>query len=88
MWCLHAVASPYAHCWYGGHDWDVAGEHKLILSVYAGFIIKGNTITYSGSTAFFIRNGKHDPSTAATHAANLVHLDSFEDIMFTVIRIG
>jgi len=62
------------------HDWVVAERHKLIPSVYAACLIKKDKVCYSGPTAVFIRSGKHDSSTAATHAADfeaLVHIDGF-----------
>lgn len=65
------------------HDWVVADRHKLIPSVYAGCVIKDGRVTYSGPTSIFIRSGKHDSSSAATHAADfnaLLSLDSFKDV--------
>lgn len=59
------------------HDWVKAERHKLIPSVYAGLVIQekgfGNpsAVTYSGPTIIRIRSGKHDSSTAASHAADL-----------------
>ncbi|XP_065172441.1 uncharacterized protein [Atheta coriaria] len=72
------------------HDWVIASRHKLIPSVYAGCIIKGNdmgraeAITYSGPTYVAIRSGKHSSSTASTHAVDfnkLATLDNFKEIM-------
>ena len=43
-------------------------------------------MTYSGPTAIFIKSGKHDSSTATTHADDfdvLVSLDNFKDIACT-----
>ncbi|XP_060801623.1 uncharacterized protein LOC106141435 [Amyelois transitella] len=72
------------------HDWVIATRHKLIPSVYAGCIIKGNdmgraeAITYSGPTYVAIRSGKHSSSTASTHAVDfnkLATLNNFKEIM-------
>ncbi|KAJ8710634.1 hypothetical protein PYW08_009149 [Mythimna loreyi] len=72
------------------HDWVIATRHKLIPSVYAGCIIKGNdmgraeAITYSGPTYVAIRSGKHSSSTASTHAVDfnkLATLKNFKEIM-------
>lgn len=67
------------------HDWVIAECHKLISSVYAAFVIKSGTISYSGPTAIFIQGGKHNSSTAMTHAADfeeLRQLTAFQPIMF------
>lgn len=67
------------------HDWAVADRHKLIPSVYAGIVIKGNAfgdtvgVTYSGPTYVAIRSGKHSKSTAYSHARDLNHLFELED---------
>lgn len=64
------------------HDWAVADRHKLIPSVYAGIVIKehefGNkeAVTYSGPTYVAVRSGKHDKSTAYSHARDFEHLYS------------
>lgn len=72
------------------HDWIVAAKHKLIPSVYAGCIIKNESmgepsaVTYSGPTYIAIRSGKHSKSTASTHADDfnrLVELEIFKDIL-------
>ncbi|KAJ8677784.1 hypothetical protein QAD02_013571 [Eretmocerus hayati] len=72
------------------HDFVVAQKHKLIPSVYAGIEIKadglGNpeAVSYSGPTYIAIRSGKHDSSTAFSHAADFKHLlqiAEFDDIM-------
>ncbi|KAL4721037.1 hypothetical protein ACJJTC_012456 [Scirpophaga incertulas] len=72
------------------HDWVIATRHKMIPSVYAGCIIKGNdmgraeAITYSGPTYVAIRSGKHSSSTASTHAVDfnkLATLNNFKEIM-------
>ena len=58
------------------HDWVKAERHKLIPSVYAGILIKENgmrnpeAVSFSGPTLIRIRSGKHDSSTAITHAAD------------------
>ena len=46
-------------------------------------------MAYSGPTAVYIRSGKHDSSTAATHAADfeaLKQLSSFQPIMFNAVN--
>lgn len=60
------------------HDWVVASRHKLIPSVYAALQIKNSKVTYSGPTYIAVRSGKHDSSTAYTHALDLVRLQSLE----------
>lgn len=62
------------------HDFVVAQRHKLIPSVYAGLVIKDkgfgqkDAVTYSGPSYVAIRSGKHDSSTAFTHAADFNRL--------------
>lgn len=57
-----------------------AERHKLIPSVYAGIILKekrfGNPdfVTYSVPTIIRVRSGKHDSSTARSHAIDLDHV--------------
>ena len=72
------------------HDWVIANRDKLILSVYAGIVIKPNgfgapeAVSYSGPNYVAIKSGKHDSSNAMTHAADfddLVKLDEFHDIL-------
>ncbi len=72
------------------HDFVVAEGHKLIPSVYAACVIKPNCmgipdgVTYSGPTYIVIRSGKHDSSTALTHAYDLDKmfcLKEFQDIV-------
>ena len=52
------------------HDCVIAAKQKLIPSLYAGCIIKGDAmgrpvaVTYSGPTYIAIRSGKHASSTA------------------------
>ncbi len=54
------------------HDWAVGGRHKLIPSVYASCNIKEDgAVSYSGPTYIAVRSGKHDSSTAASHARDL-----------------
>lgn len=74
------------------HDWVVANRHKLIPSVYAGIDFEQNglgnpqCIGYSGPTYVAIRSGKHDSSTAYSHALDferLLEIDSFESILKT-----
>ena len=66
------------------HDWVVAQKHKLIPSVYAGLKMESSgKIQYSGPTFIAVRSGKHDKSTAASHAADLervLELDAFKEI--------
>lgn len=68
------------------HDWVVAERHKLIPSVYAAVEVEselfGNrtAVGYSGPTYIAIRSGKHDSSTASSHALDfqtLLELDEF-----------
>ena len=60
------------------HDFVIAAGHNLTPSVIAGLVINEgkieNAVGYSGPTYIGIRNGKHDSSIAATHAADLRHL--------------
>lgn len=66
------------------HDWVIAERHKLIPSVYAACVIKPGAVSYSGPTAIFIRSGKHDSSTAMTHAADfeeLKQIPAFQPVM-------
>lgn len=56
------------------HDWVIATRHKLIPSVYAGLEIRDGKVSYSGPTYIAIRSGKHDSSTAFTHAVDLNRL--------------
>lgn len=72
------------------HDWVISERHKLIPSVYAGIIIKPNSlgqpeaVGYSGPTYIAIRSGKHDSSNAASHAIdleNLLDIKEFEAIV-------
>lgn len=74
------------------HDCVVAECHKLILSVYAGIVIKpdGNgdpsAVTYSGPTYVAIRSGKHSSSTADSNAKDfnrLLELPEFDPITKT-----
>ena len=68
------------------HDWVIAERHKLIPSVYAACIVKSDSVSYSGPTAIYIRSGKHDSSSAATHAADfeaLKTVPAFQSVMCT-----
>ena len=64
------------------HDFPIGEKHKLIPSVYASCRknIDGS-IGYNGPTFIAIRSGKHDKSSAASHAEDfrfLVNLDEFK----------
>lgn len=68
------------------HDWVVAERHKLIPSVYAAVEVESvqfgirTAVGYSGPTYIAIRSGKHDSSTASSHALDfqtLLELDEF-----------
>ena len=74
------------------HDWVVAERHKLIPSVYAAVKIdpgqfdNRTAVGYSGPTYIGIRSGKHDSSTAASHAVDfdtLFELDEFREFVKT-----
>ncbi|CAG7734334.1 unnamed protein product, partial [Allacma fusca] len=57
------------------HDWVVASRHKLIPSVYAGMSFNSQgKMTYSGPIYIAVRSGKHDSSTAKSHAADIRQL--------------
>ena len=59
------------------HDFVVGSRQKLIPSVYAVCEIAQNgKVTYSGDTFIRIRSGKHDSSTAFTHAFDMKELFS------------
>ncbi|CAG7828761.1 unnamed protein product [Allacma fusca] len=63
------------------HDWVVAPGHKLIPSVYAGLDFDKRKLSYSGPTYIGIRSGKHDSSTAFSHACDfrrLIDLNEFK----------
>jgi hypothetical protein len=71
------------------HDFVIAEKHKLIPSVYAGINIKEqgygqkDAITYSGPTYVAVRSGKHNSSTAFSHAKDfnrLYELKEFDTI--------
>ena len=73
------------------HDFVKAERHKLIPSVVAGISIEPNgvghaeDVGYSGPTYISIRSGKHDSSSAATHAwdfERLKQLPEFEDTLY------
>jgi hypothetical protein len=59
------------------HDWMVGPRHKFIPSVYAFCEIK-ETVSYSGPTFIAIRSGKHDSSTAASHAFDFCRMTELE----------
>ena len=61
-------------------DWVIAERHKLIPSVYAACVIKDDSVSYSEPTGIFIRSGKHDSSTAATHAADFESLKALQSL--------
>ena len=72
------------------HDWVVADKHKLIPSVYAGIVIReqsmGQTdaVSYSGPTYIAIRSGKHSSASATAHAIDfqtLIKLDAFWNLI-------
>lgn len=71
------------------HDWVKGERHSLIPSVYAGITIKPfglgdeNYVTYSGPTAIKVRSGKHDSSSAKSHAKDFESL--FENDDFKII---
>lgn len=68
------------------HDFVVATRHKLIPSVYAACRIEKSCVSYSGPTYIAIRSGKHDKSTAKSHARDfrdLCNLGHFRDVMMS-----
>jgi len=74
------------------HDWVVAERHKLIPSLYAAIKIEPNqfgqrtSVGYSGPTYIAIQSGKHDSSTAESHALDLdtvFGLDEFREFVKT-----
>ncbi|KAJ8672545.1 hypothetical protein QAD02_003804 [Eretmocerus hayati] len=68
-------------------DFVVGSRHELIPSVYAGIVIKPRglgdpkSVSYSGPTYVAIRSGKHDSSTAASHAADFKRLLGLENFL-------
>ena len=63
------------------HDFVIGGRHKLIPSVYAECNVQKNgKVSYSGKTFISVRSGKHDSSTAFTHAYDLKNLFESKDI--------
>ena len=73
------------------HDWVVAERHELIPSVYATCIVKTTQVSYSGPTGIFIRSGKHDLSTAVSHAADFEKMKTilaFQEVMMTHDRVN
>ncbi|CAF1269054.1 unnamed protein product, partial [Didymodactylos carnosus] len=68
------------------HDFVVATKHKLIPSVYAACLIKEKRVSFTGPTFVTIRSGKHDHSTAQSHAVDfetLIQLPEFEKAALT-----
>ena len=60
------------------HNFVVGERHKLIPSVYGICnVLPNGKVSYSGNTFIRLRSGKHDSSTAYTHAYDLNKL--FED---------
>jgi len=73
------------------HDWVVAERHKLIPSVYAACIVKSSHVSYSGPTGIFIRSGKHDSSTAVSHARDFETLKTilaFQEVMLPEDKVN
>uniref|UniRef100_A0A8C4PZQ8 C2H2-type domain-containing protein n=1 Tax=Eptatretus burgeri TaxID=7764 RepID=A0A8C4PZQ8_EPTBU len=75
-------------------DFDpvIAEHHKLIPSVFASCVIAENklqsAVSCSGPTYIAIRSGKHDNSTACTHARDFEHLlerETFKAVMCNAI---
>ena len=58
------------------HDFVIGTKHKLIPSVYGVCDIspKDGKVTYSGETFIRVRSGKHDISSAYTHAYDVREL--------------
>ncbi|CAB4044708.1 Hypothetical predicted protein [Paramuricea clavata] len=57
------------------HSFVIGPRHTLIPSVYAVCEVRPNgELSYSGKTFIRVRNGKHDSSTAFTHAYDLREL--------------
>lgn len=76
------------------HDWVIAERHKLIPSVYAGIKVEPDhfdqktAVGYSGPTYIVIRSGKHDSSTAESHALDLdtvFGLEEFREFVMTPV---
>ena len=69
------------------HDWVVAERHKFIPSVYAAIAIPDGglgdpeVIGYSGPTYIAIRSGKHDSSTAFSHASDFERLIGLKEYL-------
>ena len=54
------------------HNFVVGPRHKIIPSVYGVCnILESGKVSYSGNTFIRLRSGKHDSSTAYTHAYDL-----------------
>ena len=57
------------------HNFVVGERHKIIPSVYGVCnILPSGKVSYSGDTFIRLRSGKHDSSTAFTHAYDLKKL--------------
>ena len=57
------------------HNFVVGDRHKLIPSAYGVCnILPNGKVSYSGNTFIRLRSGKHDSSTAYTHAYDLNEL--------------
>ena len=57
------------------HDFMVGSKHTLIPSVIAVCnVLPNGKVSYSGKTFIRIRSGKHDSSTAFTHAFDMREL--------------
>ena len=70
------------------HNFVVGLRHNLIPSVVAVCNINGNgTLSYSGDTHIRIRSGKHDSSTAYTHAYDLEELFSTGELTIKPILV-
>ncbi len=48
------------------------------VSVYAALLINDSRVSYSGPTYIAIRSGKHDTSTAVSHATDFERLYGLE----------
>ena len=57
------------------HNFVVGKRHTLIPSVMAECVVnQDGKVTYSGKTFIRVRSGKHDSSTAYTHAYDVKNL--------------
>ena len=70
------------------HDFAVGTRHKLIPSVYAACdLLETGKVSYSGKTFIRIRSGKHDSSTAYTHAFDVRNLFLSGDLKIKPILV-